>query len=133
MTGRCFVYRVPELSKTVPEISERVGLDSGANVHAVLTGATEDGTKELFAVVDDYRESANPSVNCFSTSNELSILSNGAYHTNEFLSSIGRWKVRSRVERLLPFGAKIANILAQRAGFSIVSAAQPSQPECGKR
>lgn len=73
MTGRCFVSRVPELSKTVPEIPERVGLDSGANVHAVLTGATEDGTKELFAVVDDYRESANPSVNCFSTSNELSI------------------------------------------------------------
>ena len=39
----------------MPKIPERVGLDSGANVHAVLT---EDGTKELFAVVDDYREIA---------------------------------------------------------------------------
>ena len=46
-----------------------VRLDEERTCVLVLIGATEDGTKELLAVVDGYRESTNPGVNCLGSSN----------------------------------------------------------------
>jgi hypothetical protein len=44
-------------------------LDEERTCVLVLIGATEDGTKELLAVVDDYRESTHPGVKCLDSSN----------------------------------------------------------------
>ena len=47
----------------------RPTLDEERTCVLVLIGATEDGTKELLAVVDGYRENTHPGVKCLGSSN----------------------------------------------------------------
>ena len=58
-----------------------VRLDDEPTCALVLIGATEDGTNELIALVDGYRETPNPGVNYFQQLNRLGLYSKEDWKT----------------------------------------------------